>query len=308
MKETYRTVYRIRVQHDYFTDMPPQLLELALTADGRKQMQRDGLLFRQTGPDEWILVHNSCNRIEDKPIELTLSVTDPQSWLYTVWPDKMQKEPNISESEDDRKFNPRKAHTLTLPKIERKFNETTKKEVEVKAEIDVAASIRDVWEEVFVDNKKIRRRRMRRFGEPFCRVMLELDDTLSNRTFPPECILRFQAPALQWEYLFLSDLEVNETKGKVMLRDTTGKIDFVIPETKPPHARWYFRSAVPIPLRATYGYKLRLAVEVEQTDETKGKSEKEVTTLQVLLPQVPFPEPGKYMDAQQGLLRQVCYY
>lgn len=325
MDETYKTIYRIRVEHEYFTGLAmPQMLALALTDRGMRQARRNGMLFRQVASGEWELVHDGCHTIEDSPLELGMSVADPQSWHYTVWPKMMPPIEAIKDETDkEKKFNIRKAHTLAIPvpRLEEDKNKNPKTDTTAKVEIDVAASIRDVVEEITVGDRKIPRRRMRGFGEPFCIVELGIDGGLLKYVRVPECVLRFHAPAFKWEYLFLSKLEVDESRGKVALKDTKTSIAFEVckknEDNRPnmdAHApQWHFVSTAPVPLRAAYGCRLRLVLEKEEEKKnSNGKAEmeeeKKDNTLQVLIAQVPPPEPGRFLDTTGETLRQICYY
>lgn len=96
--EQYRTLYRIKVAHDYFASEPCTALLCRLTPQGADLARRRGLLFRQTASDEWTLLFRETPA-EDDVLNLDLHLDDSRFTLYTDWKD----------------FHPTKAYTLELP-------------------------------------------------------------------------------------------------------------------------------------------------------------------------------------------------
>ena len=99
--ERYRTLYRIRVSHDYFGDRPCTAFRCRLTAQGAELTRQRGMLLRQTAADEWTL---ACCDLPAKNDLLTLDLSwaDPAYTLCTEWDG----------------FQPMKAYTLELPQKE----------------------------------------------------------------------------------------------------------------------------------------------------------------------------------------------
>lgn len=56
--DSYRTLYRIKVEHDYFDGKPCTALQCRLTPQGEALARRRGLLFRQTAENEWTVLFN----------------------------------------------------------------------------------------------------------------------------------------------------------------------------------------------------------------------------------------------------------
>lgn len=83
--ESYRILYRIRVEHDYFDGAPCLALQCRLTPWGMELTRRRGLLFRQTAPGEWTLLFRKVPDTANDVLTLYLSIADTQFALYTAW-------------------------------------------------------------------------------------------------------------------------------------------------------------------------------------------------------------------------------
>lgn len=169
-------------------------------------------------------------------------------------------------------FQPSAAYTLELPKQE--------------ADIEVATTIS-------LSGKK------RAIGSGICTISLRLTADMAEAAKegkPMQATIHFRAPSMQWEYLFIPRGE--ETATALRLEDTTGTVEFSEIEPFAAYGRSCHRtvSKASVPMRQAYGCKLRLVA------QDKGKPPR------TLLPHVPVPEPGRFYDAEQGNLRQVCYY
>lgn len=255
--ERYRILYRIRVKHGYFDNGPCPALQCRLTPQGGTLARRRGLLFRQTAPGEWTLLFRD-RPAEDDLLTLDLSVADPAFTLYTAWDG----------------FRPQAAYELELPAEEEA--------------VEATAAIRPS------DRK-------RAIGSGFCTLGVRLTAEMAEAAEsgqPMQAELYFKEAAAQWEYLFIPTGGNAVPPGQLQLEDTAGKVQFAAFR----QCEAYGRQAVcttsrsRVPMRMTYGCRLRLTVQEE------GRQKR------ILLPQVAPPEPGRYMDAPQGILRQICYY
>ena len=113
-----------------------------------------------------------------------------------------------------------------------------------------------------------------------------------------QAVLHFKEAAVQWEYLFIPIGEQTVPPSHLQLEDAAGKVQFTAFKECEAYGRkaWITRSKSRVPMRQAYPCKLRL------TAQNGGRQKR------VLLSQVAPPEPGRYLDAQRGILRQVCYY
>lgn len=261
--ESYRTLYRIAVAHDYFEGQPCTALQCRLSPQGARLARQRGLLFRQTAANEWAVLYD-CNGAgpdtENDVLTLEMSLTDPTFPLYTEWKD----------------FRPAAAHVLELPRAEESM--------------DAATAIRPAR-----DGK-------RKVGTPFCTVLLRLTEQLpeaAETDCPKGALLRFHAPEVQWEYLFLPRGEGIASPDGLTLEDAAGKVEFSAFEECEAYGRkaWRTVSQGRIPMRASYGCRLRLVV------QNGGRQQK-----RILLSRIDPPEPGRYQSGQDGILRQVCYF
>ena len=195
---------------------------------------------------------------EDDVLTLDLFLTDPAFMLYTAW----------------QGFQPSAAYCLELPAAEE--------------ETEAATAIRPT-------DKK------RGIGRGFCTVTLQMTKALleaAKAGKPMQATLRFRAPSLQWEYVFIPRGETDIPSGRMSLEDAAGKVKFSAFKECETYGQIALRtvSRSRIPMRQSYGCKLRLTAQ----DEGRQK--------RILLKQVPPPQPGQFADAGKGILRQVCYY
>lgn len=261
--ENYRPLYRIAVAHDYFDGQPCTAIGCRLSPQGAELARQRGLLFRQTAANEWVVLYDSNGAgpdTENDVLTLEISLSDPAFPLYTEWKD----------------FRPSAAHVLELPQAEENM--------------DAATAIRRAG-----DGK-------RKPGTPFCTVLLRLTEQLpeaAETDRPKGALLRFHAPSVQWECLFLSHGEGSASPGTPALEDTAGKVEFSAFEECEAYGRkaWRTVSKARIPMRTSYGCRLRLVA------QTGGRQQK-----RILLSRISPPEPGRYQSGQDGTIRQVCYF
>lgn len=261
--ESYRPLYRIVTEHEYFEGKPCSCLQCRLSPQGRLLARQRGLLFRQVTASEWEVLYDTGGAgvdSENDVLELELSIADRDFVMYTEWKD----------------FCPSAAYTLELPLP--------------AEETDAAAAIRPA------EGK-------RKVGSPFCTVRLHLTEKLTKSAkakAPQVCTLRFHAPKLYWEYIFVPRSEDRSIPaGDLLLEDTTGKVSFRHLYKTQAYGRevWRTKSMEGIPLRSVYGCRLQLVVMDEKSSSRR-----------LLLRQVSAPEPGRFQSARPDCLRQVCYY
>lgn len=257
--DSYRTLYRIKVEHDYFDGKPCTALQCRLTPQGEALARRRGLLFRQTAENEWRVLFNREPATGLDTLILALSIADASFPLYTAWDD----------------FRPSADYELELPQ---------------KTETLEAATA------IHASGRK------RAIGSGFCTLYLRMTNEMlqaANAGTPMQTVLRFHAPEVRWEYLFIPQQGREKLSASdVRLEEMEGKMEFTAFKECEAYGRkaWCSRSKGGIPMRLSYDCRLRITL------QEKGKPKR------VLLPQVPPPEMGAYMDAPKGILRQVCYY
>ena len=85
---TYRPLYSLRVEHDYYDNLACRALAFRLKAGGVDLCRRRGLLFRQTAVNEWTLLYDcdsaGVDTSSDK-VEAELCITDLAFVLFTDW-------------------------------------------------------------------------------------------------------------------------------------------------------------------------------------------------------------------------------
>ncbi len=250
----YQVLYRIAVEHDYFNRKLCSPLECRLSPQSAWLARQRGLLFRQVN-NKWTVFYDSTGNGVDTQkdvLELELNITDPSFILYTEWGE----------------FYPAAAYLLELPAADENVDFIS------------AALIRD---------------KKRKAGTPFCILRLPLTEKVTDAAkagSPEQALLQFHAPEVQWEYIFFSRNAKNDTFGKLILEDTTGKLKFL--DFKECEAS---SEKVNIPMREAYESRLQLAA------QNNGMTQK-----RTLLSTVPCPEPGRFQSGQSGVIRQVCYF
>lgn len=256
--ETYRTLYSIKAEHDYFDGSVCRALQCRLTAEGARLAQRRGMLLKQTADAEWTVLYRNEPDTKNDVLMLELTITDPSFVLYTKWDG----------------FQPSEAYELGLP---------ARKET-----LDAASAI----------HKSDRRRNI---GSGFCTIALRLTEKMlqaANAGSPLRAVLQFHAPARRWEYLLIQRTDETMPSGNLQMEDATGQVSFQGFKETAAYGRkaWKTVSKSRIPMRLTYGCKLRVTLQ----DGNKQK--------RILLSAVPPPQPGQFADVMGDTLRQVCHY
>ena len=140
----------------------------------------------------------------------------------------------------------------------------------------------------------------RGFGAGFCRLRLRLTDNVSRAAREGKPLLhtlRFHAPECRWEYLLVPRVGEDLAPGNYLLEEAGGHLHF--PPFEP--VRLYDRdllrtvSEESVPMRERYAFKLKVVTSAD------GNGRK-----QTVLRHVDPPVPGRFLDTEPGLARQVC--
>lgn len=140
----------------------------------------------------------------------------------------------------------------------------------------------------------------RGIGSGFCRIHICMTDKIvkaAREGKPMTCTLQFHVPAYRWEYLLVPRDGENVPPGKYLMEETSGKLHFPPFEAARMYGRDLLRtvSEEPVPIHESYGYRLKVVAPA-------GGTGRKQTVLRHIGP----PEPGRFMDTDPGLLRQVC--
>lgn len=257
--ESYCKLYQITVKHEYFGDRPCPSLKLCLSHESEALMYRRGMLFRETGTGSWSLLFREEPDTKHDVLHLELSVADPMFALYTDWPG----------------FKPSDHYELRLP---------------------VSEELTDATSAIQHTDKK------RGIGSGFCSIVLQLNEQLvqtARSGKPEEAVLQFHAPKKRWEYLFIPQGDEEFDGKQLRLEDATGSNKFspFTPSEAYGRKAWRTVSESPIPMRDTYGCRLRLAAMLNN-----GKQKR------ILLSHIEPPQPGRYTSKDKEMLRQVNYF
>ncbi len=217
-------MYTLRVEHDYFDGGVCRAIGCGVSPEGAELWRRRGLLFRQTGGNEWAVVFDDAgggvNAGRDTLL-LELHITDPGFVLYTEWAD----------------FQPTAAYLLALHDAE-------------DGAVEATESIQRIGSK-------------RRIGAGFCTVSLSLTDDLveaARAGKPKGCRLLFHAPVRRWEYLFFQRDGGRPEPEKLRLEETGGKLTFPAFEAVNEYGLDGVRavSEEAVPMREHDGFRLRL--------------------------------------------------
>ncbi len=231
--ESYRTLYRLRVQHDYFEGRPCDAIGCRLSPQGTELARQRHLLFRRTAADEWAVAYD-CNGAafseEGDTLTLELYLADPNFTLYTAW----------------QEFRPSDAYELELPGTE--------------PETDAAKAIQP-------SDKR------RKIGSGFCSVSLRLTNEMRQKASENrfvQTVLHFHARSVKWEYIFFRRNAGNIPENGLKLEDENQEIVFgeLKPITAYGREGMVATTETAIPMRASYRCRLRLKV---QTDGRQQK-------------------------------------
>lgn len=223
--DSYRILYRIRVEHDYFDGKPCTALQCRLTPQGEALARRRGLLFRQTAPGEWAVLFNKEPDTDFDILMLALKITDTKFPLYTAWYG----------------FRPFADYELQLPQ-------------ESKT-LEAANAIR----------KSGRKRAIGfGFCTLYLRMTDEMLQA-ANAGTPIQTVLHFRAPEVLWEYLFIPRDWEKLSANYILLEEMNGKMEFTTFRECEAYGRkaWRSRSQKNVPMRPSYSYRLRITAQEE---------------------------------------------
>lgn len=226
--ESYQTLYRLRVQHDYFEGKPCDAVGCRLSPQGVELARQRNLLFRQTAADEWAVSYDRNGAGfsgEGDILTLELYLADSHFTLYTRWPD----------------FCPSGTYELELSK--------TGGDMDASKAIHPSKKRRDI-------------------GSGFCTVSLRLTNDMrqtSSKKKSRLTVLRFHARRIKWEYIFFCRSGSNIPETELRLEDEKDIISFntLKPTTAYGNKGMSTTTKKAIPMRAIYASKLRL---VQQED------------------------------------------
>lgn len=220
---TYRPLYNIRIEHEYFNGNICRAVQCRLSSAGQMLCRRRSLLFRQTGTNEWTILYDDAGAGVDTlsdVLALELIMTDPDFVLYTRW----------------NGFQPSSAYLLELPSGQ-----------ETPEATDAIVEQSD----------------KRQIGTGFCTVRLHLTEGMFSaaKAGTPETVrLQFRVPEYRWEYLFVPRSGEHIPPEKLRLEEYSGKLTFGPFNTVTEYDREMLStiSLDKIPLREQYAYRLRL--------------------------------------------------
>lgn len=135
----------------------------------------------------------------------------------------------------------------------------------------------------------------------FCTIHLRLTDELlraAQEGNPESCTLVFHAQECRWEYLLDPYADDMYASTPLLIEEYNGKLTFPSPEPVMEYGRRMLRtvSNETVRMHERYDYRLKLTAE--------GNASRR----RVLLTSLPLPQPGEYLDASPGLLRQICRF
>lgn len=220
---SYRSLYSIRVEHDYFDGNICRAIRCRISPEGAELWRRRGLLFRQTAENEWTVVYDASGAGVDTACDtllMELDIADPGFVLYTEWAD----------------FHPAAAYGLELPLKNESF--------------DAAKVIRETAPK-------------RSIGAGFCQIRIRMTEKLfaaAQKKMPMSCTLQFHAPAHRWEYLFFPHDGGKPEPEKLRLEETGGRLTFPAFEMADEYGLNGVRTASEeaVPMREHYAFRLRL--------------------------------------------------
>lgn len=232
--ENYQPLYRIVVEHDYFSGVPCECIQCKLTPQGKFMAQQRGLLFRQLSVNEWAVYFDKNGagvNENDDVLEMGMTIIDRSFSLYTEWED----------------YSPISSYQIELP----------------------SANVEEIETSSFT-----RLEDRRSIGSPFCLLKLNLTTEIlkSAQSGTPQCnIIHFHAPDKYWEYLFIPRIVGRISGDSLSLEDSKGVVTFLNPETIKiaGSEACRIKSTSPVPLRKNLNCGLRLIIQSEDSRRSK---------------------------------------
>lgn len=139
----------------------------------------------------------------------------------------------------------------------------------------------------------------RGIGAGFCRIRIRMTGEVlraARDSRPKSCTLHFRVPERRWEYLLAPRAGDSTLPEGYILEETGGKLHFPPFEPVRMYGREMLRtvSEESVPMHEGYGYRLKVVAPAG----TGGRK-------QTILRHIDPPGPGRFLDADPGLLRQV---
>jgi hypothetical protein len=240
----YRTLYTIRIEHEYFEGNICRALQCRISPSGEELWRRRGLLFRRLNTNEWTILYDDASAGVDTHsdvLTLELDMIDPKFILYTRW----------------EHFRPEAAYALQLPVAE----ETLEAE---KGFIEEAPK--------------------RSIKSSFCMIRLKLTEELflaAKSAEPKRCLLKFRPPEYKWEYLFIPHNEKQLSPENMHLEEINEKLHFSPFKLVDEYGKkvFYTVSEESVAMREHYHFSLKLT-----SFNKKDKRTKQMLLKNVLLP------------------------
>lgn len=231
---TYRPLYNICIEHEYFNKNICRALQCRVSPAGQVLLDRRNLLFRQTATNLWTILYDDAGAGPDTRFDvlvLELELSDPAFVLYTQWDD----------------FSPFSTYQLLLP--------TSTEQMEAT---DAIAKTPD----------------KRRIGATFCTILLQLTEEVcraAQASTPQTCQLLFHAPEKRWEYLFIQQNEKDIFIERLRLEANSDAICFEPFGMKEEYGRNMLQavSKNKIPMREHYNFQLNLVSTAEVQNQQK---------------------------------------
>lgn len=220
---TYRPLYSLRVEHDYYDNLACRALAFRLKAGGVDLCRRRGLLFRQTAVNEWTLLYDcdsaGVDTSSDK-VEAELCITDPAFVLFTDWA----------------ALRPENVYTLELPAS--------------RDTVEAAEAIRESADR-------------RRIGSGFCSVSILMTEKIlaaAQKEKHKTCTLRFHAPQCKWEYLLVPRDGGSPDPRQCRMEEQGGTLAFTPFKTFKAYGLEVLRtvSQEAVPMKEHYACKLKV--------------------------------------------------
>lgn len=103
----YSPLYCLRLEHDYYVDKRCRSIHVQVNSSSVDLLRRRGLIFKQTGVNEWCVLSTCLGQpyVGEDVLLLDLYLSDPAFAYYTEWKD----------------YSPAKMYNLNLPNANSEF-------------------------------------------------------------------------------------------------------------------------------------------------------------------------------------------
>lgn len=272
------TFWELKIEHNYYRHQDASGIDVRLTPQSWRLLQKRGLFWKQVEPSKWLLFAQSDGRVfdSDDRIEVELGIKDDKLPLVTNWHWDSISRSTCRELEIEGSKKPdikmKSFPVLEKPIKEEDKNETKEEKKKRKANEDKVAS-----------------------AGVFFRLILPAKIVLAKKSLPVVTKLVFDSVEAHWEYVFIP--RDGNTARKLALKERSGGIVFgECKQTEFMEMKVLTcRSVKPIILKEVCDFTLQLW-EVF----TEGKKE--------ILHYVPTPDVPKFQCKKEIVIRQVVYF